>query len=856
MQVWAAVFVTTLIAALAAAAPAAAQSTCDPTQTPPQFRGEVPELADVIPFPGGDAGEVTTDQAYAYMEAVDRASDRVITGALGQRSWRSRELRWAIIGRPDRLQPAALEEIKAAAQTLRDPQTSAAHARSIAQRDPAILWVASNVHGGEESGTEGSLRILYELADRRDCAANRILANSIVVLLPVQNPDGREADTRRNFYGFDLNRDWFARTQPETDAKLELLREYPGPLFIDAHEMGGTSFFFPPNADPVYHEITDESVDWINNVYGGPMAEEFERQGIDYFNRDVYDLFYMGYGDTVPATGFISAGMTYEKGSESPISERSYEQYLTQWVSLSQAAIRKTEILTEWAGAWREAYRQGQRGALEPNELINPGDLVTQVPDMPVRHYFVTERSDAKQDEVEAMIRRLQRMDVDVYRLREGLFVPDFTPYGRATRGEWMPPGTWYVPMAQMQKHWVQAMLHEDSYTPFPYFYDVTGWSQPLLFNVHGGYSGRPLDVAANSVAELEQPEVAPPAEQPRIALYQLSEDFGSSIESSGWLRYLLDRVWKVDFNEITGAGIAGGALARRDVLVIPNGPADVGLADLGSAGRQAIRRWVNHGGHLVTWRGGTELAARIGVSTATLEDPTSDVPGTLLRVRVDPDTPLRAGVGAEAYAFYEYDSVMTASSPQQVAVEFPPSSSSDWFVSGFAQGAEELGGTAAVIDEPVGRGRATVFSVEPNFRAFTDGFQQILRNTLLGPEPESARGQSPAAGSAARATLERRARDAARGLAGDTEAIRLAVSPTSAAAAEDVLSGLGADYSVQRSPGRVGYLIANPEGSAPRSIRSRACSRRRSRMPGSRRSRCGCRRRAGPRSTDAGRGA
>ena len=52
-----------------------------------------PQLADVVPFPGGEAGEVTTDQAYAYMEAVDRASDRVITGALGQRTWQSRELR-------------------------------------------------------------------------------------------------------------------------------------------------------------------------------------------------------------------------------------------------------------------------------------------------------------------------------------------------------------------------------------------------------------------------------------------------------------------------------------------------------------------------------------------------------------------------------------------------------------------------------------------------------------------------------------------------------------------------------------------------------------------------------------------
>ena len=201
-------------------------------------------------------------------------------------------------------------------------------------------------------------------------------------------------------------------------------------------------------------------------------------------------------------------------------------------------------------------------------------------------------------------------------------------------------------------------------------------------------------------------------------------------------------------------------------------------------------------------------------MSTATLEDPTSDAPGTLFRVRVDRDSPLHAGVGDEAYAFYEYDSVMTASAPDQVAVEFPPATSGDWFVSGFAQGADELGGTAAVIDEPVGRGRSTVFSVDPNYRAFTTGFQQILRNTLLGPEPESARGRSAAAGSAARATAEQRAQDAARELVGgDTEAIRLAVSPATAPAAEDVLSSFGASYSVQRSPGRVGYVIANPDG-------------------------------------------
>jgi hypothetical protein len=65
-----------------------------------------------------------------------------------------------------------------------------------------------------------------------------------------------------------------------------------------------------------------------------------------------------------------------------------------------------------------------------------------------------------------------------------------------------------------------------------------------------------------------------------------------------------------------------------------------------------------------------------------------------------------------------------------------------DFFVSGFAAGAEELGGTAAVIDEPVGDGRAVLFLFEPNFRAFTDGTQRLLRGYGARFETRRAAGQ------------------------------------------------------------------------------------------------------------------
>ena len=118
-----------------------------------------------------------------------------------------------------------------------------------------------------------SLHALYELAARDDCVVDEIIANALVVILPTQNPDGREIGQRRNINGFDMNRDWFARTQPETDGKLEVVSEYPPMFFIDAHEFGLANYFFPPNADPIYHEIPDQAHDWINELYSPAIVD-------------------------------------------------------------------------------------------------------------------------------------------------------------------------------------------------------------------------------------------------------------------------------------------------------------------------------------------------------------------------------------------------------------------------------------------------------------------------------------------------------------------------------------------------------------------------------------------------------
>jgi hypothetical protein len=88
--------------------------------------------------------------------------------------------------------------------------------------------------------------------------------------------------------------------------------------------------------------------------------------------------------------------------------------------------------------------------------------------------------------------------------------------------------------------------------------------------------------------------------------------------------------------------------------------------------------------------------------------------------------------------------------------LRFPTSDSGDAFHSGYAVGIENLAGSAAVVDERVGDGRTVAFGFEPNFRAFTDGTQKLLRNAILGPDPAVAAIASLRAHSAARTGARR----------------------------------------------------------------------------------------------------
>lgn len=203
-----------------------------------------------------------------------------------------------------------------------------------------IVWLSYNVHGDEASSSEAALKTLYELVRPDNSETKQWLQNTVVVMDPMINPDGRDrymhwyhetvGETlnlnidgaehhqpwpggRTNHYHFDLNRDWTWLTQVESRQRIAIYQKWLPQVHVDFHEMGyNEPYYFAPAAQPFHEAITP----WqrqFQEVIGENNAKYFDENNWLYFTGEVYDLFYPSYGDTYPIfNGAI--GMTYEQG--------------------------------------------------------------------------------------------------------------------------------------------------------------------------------------------------------------------------------------------------------------------------------------------------------------------------------------------------------------------------------------------------------------------------------------------------------------------------------------------------------------------------------------------------------------
>ncbi len=266
-----------------------------------------------------------------YFQHVSSQSDRVQTLSYGQTN-EGRPLVVAFVSSPQNM--ARLEQIRHDNLRLAELEAGTPEGAPV-----SIVWLSYNVHGNESNSTEASMATLYALANPDNPEASAWLKNTVVVLDPAINPDGRDRYAnwynmmvgtnmnvsrdaiehdepwpggRTNHYYFDLNRDWSWQTQVETQQRMELYKKWMPQVHVDFHEQGvNNPYYFAPAAEPVHREITG----WqrsFEEIVGRNNAKYFDREGWLYFTKQQFDLYYPGYGDSFPMfNGAI--GMTYEQ---------------------------------------------------------------------------------------------------------------------------------------------------------------------------------------------------------------------------------------------------------------------------------------------------------------------------------------------------------------------------------------------------------------------------------------------------------------------------------------------------------------------------------------------------------------
>ncbi len=95
------------------------------------------------------------------------------------------------------------------------------------------VFVFAQQHGNEQSGKEGALLLAEALLKPE----NRYLFEKIdFALVPQVNPDGSEANKRRNANDMDLNRNHLILTEPETMALHAFFDKYLFEVTMDVHE--------------------------------------------------------------------------------------------------------------------------------------------------------------------------------------------------------------------------------------------------------------------------------------------------------------------------------------------------------------------------------------------------------------------------------------------------------------------------------------------------------------------------------------------------------------------------------------------------------------------------------------------
>jgi Zinc carboxypeptidase len=209
----------------------------EPWCAPPS--GAIAEQQDaplaLIPY---EAIECTLEQ---FEEEADAAGvpDRLSYEVIGQ-SILGRDIHGVVV---NALETPEQQQAYARWQQLRslmfdDPAQAQGLLASWGSNVKLPILMTVNIHGDEEEGTDAMMQVVRDLVTLprgTNPTVDDLLDHAIVLVIPIVNPDGRTAGTRRNANDFDMNRDFLVQSQPEVRANVAFQQEWLAPVGLDMH---------------------------------------------------------------------------------------------------------------------------------------------------------------------------------------------------------------------------------------------------------------------------------------------------------------------------------------------------------------------------------------------------------------------------------------------------------------------------------------------------------------------------------------------------------------------------------------------------------------------------------------------
>jgi hypothetical protein len=558
-----------------------------PVQTPEQFFG----------FPIGQDGELARyPKVLEYLQHLAKESDRVEYQELGKTTLGNP---YALVTVSSPANLARLPRLIEINRRLSDPRgLPESEARTLTAEGRPFYFLYATIHSTEVGNGQAILLIAHRLATEKSPEIDEILENSVLLLVPSQNPDGQVMvidhwyetkgtsyqrvypDLYHKYVGHDDNRDWFMFTQKETRLAIDKVhRVYRPQLTHDMHQAGTRSprIFVPPYADPYdpnIHPILTQQQTKIGMAMAAELVAE-GKAGVAWKER--YDLWtparqYMVYhGQPRILTEIASASLAdpfvdpkgtplgdQETKWNNPIPYRQPEWHLGQIVDYGVTAVfagirHMAKYREEWLYDFYRVHRDWVTRTGPPYAFVIPAEQ---------RDPFETYE----------MLQILEFGDVEIHRTRA-----PFDAGGRSYAA-----GSWVVKTQQPYGAFAKTMLERQVYPDLRYFpggppippYDVTGHTLWMLMGVEVQQIEKPFEASLERVERVAPVERTLPP-KPRWAYALGSESNGSFLALA---KLQKDGVPVFRAGEAIAAG--SRTLAPGAFLVPPGNAAERALRD------------------------------------------------------------------------------------------------------------------------------------------------------------------------------------------------------------------------------------------------------------------------------------